>query len=757
MTPDPSTVKAPSSITFDLSSLGWKSFQDLCGTILREILGQTVTVFPANKDGGRDAAFSGAWTRSGSEALQGEFVVQCKFAARKSNLGPRDIDPELLKIRRLVRRGLCDIYVLMTNSTISAEVAAAIREKVKAAGARWFLAVDGTQIDAYLRETPRLRALVPRVYGLGDLAEILDERAYEQTRALLAAMQEDLGRFVVTKPYGEAIEALSRHGFVLLLGAPGVGKTMIASALSVAALDAWGCPTIKADSPAAFSDHWNPHATSQFFWIDDAFGTTQCQDRIVDQWNRVLPRVAAALKRGTRFVLTSRDYIWHEARSDLKLRELTELEDRQVVVDVHDLTAADRQQILYNHLKTGGQPVEFRRAVKPYLEEICGVDDFLPEVVRQFSNPRYTHKMYISRPSVIAFFTNPVQHHLDVIRELPPDDRAAVALIFMSHGFLESPLALNAEQTEALHLLGSSPAGVLQGLHSLRGSLVTTVEIDSNGTRSSRWILKHPSISDAYSRLVAGDRELLLIYLAGAPLTGLIREITCGEVGLRGALVVPDRYFGIIVERLDSNSKDVSLHDLDSFLSSRCDADFLGLYIDRHPVLVEELTRGSRIRLAVRLHVAGLLPEPSRANLVSRLADRLVEDWDGAILDAHEAGPLLTTEEAVALRVRVAEELVPMLETHVEWLRDNFSVKDDDAPEQYLTPARNVLGNLRDLFVEDPVDIQAIDSAAAALDRVQRMLEEDYPFEPDFDDDWRRRSPEMQAVSASSIFSDVDE
>jgi len=720
-------------------------------------LGQTVTVFPKNKDGGRDAAFSGRWTRTAEEAFEGEFVVQCKFAARTPRLTSADIDPELPKIRRLVRRRLCDGYVLMTNSTVSADVWASMGEKAKGAGARWFIVLDSSQIDTYLRESPRLRAVVPRVYGLGDLGEILDERAYEQTRSLLAAMQEDLGRFVVTKPYHDAIEALSAHGFVLLLGAPGVGKTMIASALSVAALDSWDCSTIKADSPTSFADHWNPHTAKQFFWIDDAFGTTQYQDHLVDEWNRTLPRVGAALRLGAKFVLTSRDYIWHEARLTLKLRELAALEDHQVVVDVHDLTAADRKQILYNHLKTGGQSIDFRREVKPFLDDICDVDVFLPEVVRQFANPRFTKRLYLSRSTVQEFFSNPVRHHMDVIRELPADDRAAIALIFMSRGFLPSPLAFTDEQTEALRLLGSSQSGVLRGLNSLRGSLVTTIEVDSTGQKSSRWILKHPSISDAYSRIVAADRELLVIYISGAPLSALLKEVTCGDRGLRGALVVPDRYFDLLMSRLDGTSKDLSDQDIDSFLISRCDDTFLGRYVEHHPRLVAEIERGLHVRVAVRLNEAGVLPDPVRRKLTSVLTDDLIEQFDGTIIDGRLGWLLLTDPDIAMLKARVAEELLPMLATHAEWLQDNYSINDDDAPEEYLSAARTTLADLAELFEEDKEGQAAIDSALAALDEIQKELEEDYPGEPDFDDDWRDRGRMVEATPVDSIFSDIDE
>ena len=62
---------------YDLHNLGWNSFHQLCLTITREILGQTVESFLDSGDGGRDGAFTGKWRATGQEDLTGSFVIQC--------------------------------------------------------------------------------------------------------------------------------------------------------------------------------------------------------------------------------------------------------------------------------------------------------------------------------------------------------------------------------------------------------------------------------------------------------------------------------------------------------------------------------------------------------------------------------------------------------------------------------------------------------------------------------------------------------
>lgn len=73
---------------YDLHTLGWHSFQQLCLTITREILGQTVEAFLDSSDAGKDGAFAGTWKPANAEALTGRFVIQCKFSTKRDKKEP---------------------------------------------------------------------------------------------------------------------------------------------------------------------------------------------------------------------------------------------------------------------------------------------------------------------------------------------------------------------------------------------------------------------------------------------------------------------------------------------------------------------------------------------------------------------------------------------------------------------------------------------------------------------------------------------
>ena len=221
---------------YDLHNLGWNSFQQLCLTISREVLGQTVQSFLNSGDGGRDGAFRGTWKQNGQEELAGRFVIQCKFTSRTNYvLRPSDLADEVAKVKRLVAKRLCDSYVLMTNAGVSGTRDEEIEALFTNAGVKHVVVLGSSWISQQIVENKRLRMLVPRVYGLGDLSQILDERAYTQAKAILESMREDLAKVVVTDAYQKAAEALDKHSFVLLIGEPAAGKTTIASMLAMAA------------------------------------------------------------------------------------------------------------------------------------------------------------------------------------------------------------------------------------------------------------------------------------------------------------------------------------------------------------------------------------------------------------------------------------------------------------------------------------------------------------------------------------------
>jgi hypothetical protein len=758
---------------YDLHILGWHSFQQLCLTITREILGQTVESFLDSSDAGKDGAFAGTWVPSKGEALSGRFVIQCKFTSKRDkSLSQSDLTDDVEKARRLVQNGRCDCYILMTNAGLSGSTAEELETLFKDAGVKQFRSFASTWICDQIRENKRLRMLVPRIYGLGDLSQILDARAYAQAKALLASLREDLSKVVLTNAYREAAEALNQHGFVLLIGEPAAGKTTIASMLSMGALDQWGASTLKLDTSEKVVERWNPDEPSQFFWIDDAFGVTQYESFLVHGWNHAFPMIRTMLRKSAKIVMTSRDYIYKRARNDLKEGAFPLLRESQVVIDVHDLSPEEKQQILYNHIKLGKQDKEFRAAIKPHLPAIASHPRFVPETARRLADPLFTAGLALHRYYLNDFVEKQEQFLQEVLRGLDEHSKAALALIYMRNDSLESPVELEASEREAIERLGSSVGGCIAALESLNGSLVQHTHAEQTAT----WRFKHPTVGDAYAGLLLQSPELLGIYVHGSPIDKLLGQVTCGDVGLERAVALPKGLFPLVLERLNAVSPVTQYKSpvlarwygqgrIDGFLASRCSKEFLLQYIQQHQDVLDRVSEPglflnsvSEVDLAIRLHELGLLPENCRQRFVATVISYAIGGEDLYALESLRIQSVFTPAELSAFRDRVRAELIPNLgDVRHTWQSNRSS---DQRPDEQMDPLLESFSAMKQEFADDPEIVSKIEceiqlARAWITEKTEDDPKEDRPART-FGDVESPDNPPPQA-QARGIFDDVDE
>lgn len=749
-------------VNYELHTLGWKAFQNLCITIASEVWGQTVQSFFDSYDGGRDGAFQGIWEPKKGEPFKGTFTVQCKFTAKPdARIQITDLKDELSKATRLAERGLASNYFLFTNARLTGVSEEKICKAFQAIpGIERFKAYGVDRISRMICESSRLRMLVPRIYGLGDLSQILDERAHDQAKEILSALGDELRKFVITDAYLRSAKALVEHGFVLLLGEPACGKSTIAAALALGALDEWGCLTFKIYNAEDFVAHSNPHEPKQFFWVDDAFGATQFDWSSAMAWNRVFAHMHAAIRRGARVLFTSRDYIYRSARQHLKESALPILRESQVVIRVEQLTKEEREQILYNHIRLGSQPTPFRGRIKPFLPEIAEHRRFSPEIARRLGNPLFTGKLSLTKLCLQEFVEHPVELLCEIIRTVDPESRSALALVFMRGGQLLSPVKMSNEEENAVSLIGGSHAGVRNALNALNGSLV----LQSVEAGSYVWRFKHPTIRDAFAAVISEDKELMDIYLSGVPIDKLLSEISCGDVGIEGVkvLVPVDRY-GLIIARLKSidTTRWEGCDRLNRFLSYRCDKQFLSCYIAHYPDFISGLHVGSYfyadsdISTLVRLHDFGLLPEAKRLAVVTDIRELVVYTPDDGFL-SERLSRLITQSELDAIWEDIRQRLLPNLEGIISRWRSNYSANDDQDPENYFYELGSCLRTLRDELAEDEDATYCIETALEKIEATVLDLQSE-PENADSDDFRGDSSERAKGNHARSIFDDVDQ
>jgi hypothetical protein len=734
---------------YPLHVLGWKAFQDLCIGVAEECLRRPVQSFLPNNDAGRDGAFVGRW--EGADLAAGESTIQCKFTSHPdNNLSLSMLSDELDKARALAAKGLAADYIILTNHPVTRASELQIKAAFQAVGVGRCRVFGYDWIVRQIRSSPRLRMMAPRLYGLGDLSDLLDARAYAQVQLILSAMGDDLQRLVVTEAHRKSVRAISAHNLVLLLGAPAAGKSTIGASLAVGAADIWQCGTIRATSPEDIRRHLSP-GSPQFFWIDDAWGNTQYQRQTAEAWNQVFPFMQGAIKSGTRFLITSRDYIWKAAQRDLKLQALPILNRSQVVINVQELSVQEKAQVIYNHLKLGDQPLAFRAAVKPHLPEIAERQDFLPETARRLGSQFFAGGLPTSREDVLAFFERPQNFLLDTIANLAPDTRAAIAVVFMNGGKIRSPVPVSDIEPASI-AFGVSSGAAREQLEALNGSLLLLAQDDAGPF----WSYKHPTVSDAFARYVAGSPELVKIYLRGARPASIIYEVVCAGTSVYGApVIVPDNLHPLLAERI----AELPRLNLVNFMSYRSNRKFSKLMLERRPDILQGLQNfyapikeDIDASLVATLREQGLLPEEIRLNFVQDVKSAAVDEADASFLDYSSFEQVLTDEEKETILSEVEKKVLSRISNHVNRLR--FQWDKESPPEDYFDEFERSIKLFVDALSYKADHTAVLRSAINAIGSAVASMNEDY--EPSSSTSAPTASSIPQSTPLLNLFRDVD-
>jgi hypothetical protein len=661
------------------------------------------------------------------------------------------IEDELPKARRLANRKLADDYVILTNHTITGASELKIRNAFERAGVKRCRVFHRDWIIARVKESPRLRMMVPRLYGLVDLEAILDSRAYRQAQLILSEMGDNLQKLVVTDAHRKSVRAISDHNVVLLLGSPAAGKSTIGASLALGANDIWKCSTIKSTSPEHLERHLDSKG-GQFFWIDDAWGSTQYQGNRVEAWNQVFPLMQGALRRGTRFLITSRDYIWNSAKNELKLQAFPILRKSQVIINVHDLTLEEKARILYNHIKLGDQSADFRERLKPFLPKAAQNYNFLPESARRLGTTLFTENLIATEAGVIDFFERPTEFLEQTIEGLSTAGKAAIALIFLNGGVVRSPVPMDKLMVPA-SAFGASPGRVRDELQSLNGSVLNLAE-DEDGPY---WTYRHPTVGDAFAAHVAKSPELVEVYLTGAKPETIVGEVVCSGVEIRGApVVVPPSLNKLLVERIAS----LSSRSLVNFICHRSNAVVTKLLLKQRPDLRTRMRYFSiplrddiDVDFVIVLNRYGLLTEEERLEFAESVRQAAVEDADDSFIEVDEIRELLHQQEYEDILFEARDAWLSNISMQVNKLRRDWDSEypPDEHFDQFKGAVENFTTALGRNIDAEKVKIALSNSIRSAM---QQMYSE-------YDESPSVTAPLQQSKSRSDsleeMFRDVDE
>lgn len=747
---------------YNLNTLGWKNFEHLVCTVMQYVLGATYTPFSEGADGGRDGFFWGVAKESilSDASLQGKFVFQCKHTSKTQEaFSLSNVEKEIPKVRKLVGEYSIDHYIILTNYKVAAKNEAEITRKfLEINGLRTCIVLGEEWFEARIDAEPILRRLVPRLYGIGDLSQIVDERARDQSLAILEQLQGYVDTFVSTKAYQEALTAIDQHNFVVLLGPPSVGKSSIAATICMTSKIEDEIKDVYVFSNAdQFETHWNPLETKCLYWFDDVFGATSLDHQALLKWTRLFRSLNAAISKGNKVIFTSRNYIFFEARDAIKQSDFPLLFHSQVVINTSDLTQSERTMILYNHIKSGNISKERKTELKPFLSFAAEHPSFTPELARRLGSTYFSSSLQISKKGINDFFENPTSYFEEIISNLSDSKKAAMFLILMHNNQLPSPVTADSMLACIMSAYPAELPQIRQALEYMKGDLVKHIK-QSN---QSYWSLHHPSMIDSLLHILSNKVEMVELYLRGADFYTIVANTSCRHDSLH-KIFVPESLWPLLIDKLTKTSEEwMNLNFIARYVSKEGSNELLHwLRAEHNPMLIEivkpifrDLSHGYCWGLAARLLQMGLLDEEVHSAIVGKIK-KTAKNWgDFSFVSEPDLSYILGEEEVEKLK----KYLYSMGPDWFEKVRNQITSQEDCQPselEKLLETATLYESILKSLNTRSGEEIEE------ELEYIRSIIEESLDEFPSNNYSYHSTNvlpTKANMLQLNSIYEDVDQ
>lgn len=414
------------SYTFE--SLSPAEFEILSRDLLQKELNLTLESFMSGRDKGIDLRYS--------RDPQGTTIIQCKRYLTSYAQLKRDLQKEAPKVAKLNPAR----YILITSVPLNVHRKEAIQKLFAP-----YIVSPGDiygrdDINNLLAKYPDIEQQHYKLWfsSVNILQSVLHADIVNKTRFEEEDIRATVSTFAENDGYPLALNVFRRKGFVIISGAPGVGKTTLARMIifrMIASKKYDQFVFVSRDINEAFT--LLDDSTSQLFFFDDFLGRNYFErslDRNEDSdLVRFIDRIIKSKNKA--LILTTREYILQQAQAQYADLRLSELKHNKYVVDLGSYTKKIKASILYNHLHAAGLPPE-------YLAQLLDARSYKTLINHRNYNPRLIESILKERPwervapadfskTLVSYFDDPLKIWQDVFETgISADARLLLRILF---------------------------------------------------------------------------------------------------------------------------------------------------------------------------------------------------------------------------------------------------------------------------------------------------------------------------------------
>ena len=382
---------------FNYENLNDSEFELLSCDIMSKILNTKLHTFSKGRDGGIDVTDN---VVTKNVVIQVKHYINSSFSSLYTSL-----EKEVTKIDKLSPKQ----YYICCAQRLTAENISKIYELFSDYMDSPSNIFTLTEFDSFLKNTKNTDILRMHyklwLESTNILEQVYNRNIFIDCESLLYEIKEQSKSFVQTKYYNQCLKVLEKERILLILGLPGVGKTVTTKMLALyyASNDYRIRFTTDGDISSIKKTISESDDVPELIILDDCLGQIYFNMKETQENELISLIKYISMHTKKKLLMNSRVTIYNEAKARSNPFNDFSLEKEQLIkiIDMTELSAEEKGLIFYNHLIFKNIPQEYNNNIL--------VDKSYRTIVRHLN---YT-------PRIIEYVTN-----MSRVISIPPDQYA---------------------------------------------------------------------------------------------------------------------------------------------------------------------------------------------------------------------------------------------------------------------------------------------------------------------------------------------